>query len=211
MINISGLRTIVICLAIELLSFVACGSLPGMSTSAPEETKRDEVGPKEAGTDGIRQDAIHGSAVIQCEAVPLRNKEVIIRYQINNIDTIDIHIMDNGRAPYQLAREANTLVILHGIHPPPSDRTFMFEVPRTRALAPGGVFVGEVTWPRRFTRDHYSRDLTPASLMRGTIRVRCEAGWWQTPVREPPPFIPYDQLFESQQMVEYGPFDVTLP
>jgi hypothetical protein len=211
MLRAIGLVIIVLCSVVDLLSLAGCGSLPERLTSANEETRRDETRQEEGGSDEIRQDATRGSVVIQCEAVPSPDKGVMIRYQINNISTNNIHIIDNGRAPYQLARGADTLVILHGIHPPPSDRTFMFDVPRTRPLEPGDVFVGEVTWPRRFMRDHYGHELAPASLMRGTIRVRCEAGWWQTPVTEPPPFIPSGRLFESQQLVEYGPFDVTLP
>lgn len=219
MINSTVLRVVAPCLALEVVASASCGWMPERVSSTTEEVRPDELKqgkaepaePKESRRDEAIGDAGRGSAVIHCEAISSGNKTLDIRYQIRNVGLETIHIIDNGRVPYELIENENTLVILHGLHPPPVNRTFMFGVPRTRPLAPGDVHAGKATWPKRFTQDHYGRWVTPVTLKQGTIHIRCEAGWWHMPVTDPPPFIPYDRLRDSQQLVRYGPFDVTLP
>jgi hypothetical protein len=219
MFNTTLLRVVAPCLALEAMALASCGWMPERVSSTTDEVRPDELRQGKAGpaepTESRRDEAIgdagRGSAVIHCDATPSGSKTIDIQYQIRNIGLEIIHIIDNGRVPYELIEDERTLVILHGLHPPPVNSTFMFGVPRTRPLAPGDVHAGKVTWPKRVTQDHYGPSVTPVTLRQGTIHVRCEAGWWHVPVTDPPPFVPYVQLRDSQQLVRYGPFDVTLP
>jgi len=149
---------------------------------------------------------------VHCKATK-DERHVYIRYEIRNSSPQTIHIVDSKRMPYQLLRDVNTLVILHGVNPPRPDVFYnILEMPMTRALQTDEVFVGSVVWPMQSMHDHYGGNTTPVSLLHGTFQVRCEAGWWTTPITEEDRVrLSFTDVIESQHVAGDGPFAVTLP
>jgi len=190
-------RTIALWLTLWVPGAVSCSS-PHEAPSKPlEEAVRNE---------GPMLPEIH------CAASPTQDRRIVVHYEIRNVSAESIHIVDNHRVPYQIARDLNTLVILHGINRPEPTVLYEMEVPLTRPLLPGEVVTGELMWPTTGMRDHYRGRVTPANLLHGTIQVRCEVGWWVKPITEADSVSKsLLELLASQHVVGYGPFDVTLP
>jgi hypothetical protein len=188
-------------LALSAVCSAACGSGSEGSHGAKKETATDLAS---------------STPEVRCEATSMLDEGThLIRYQIRNDTSATIHIVDSRIVPYELIREADFLVILHGIHdfnPRQTMRTFHAMVPVTRPVLPGETFAGHAVWPKRIMRDHYSGELTPASLLHGTIRVRCEVGWWATPITEANRASrSFYEVLDSQQLAGHGPINVTLP
>lgn len=149
---------------------------------------------------------------IHCSATPAQDGRVVIRYEIHNAGTDPIHLIDGKRLPYQIV-DGTTLVILHGVNPPDPDRLYnMIEIPLTRLLASGERVTGEQTLPMKTLRDHYGEQAAPATLLHGTIQVRCDVGWSTTPITAASRRgMSIQQLLAWQQVASFGPFPVVLP
>ena len=148
---------------------------------------------------------------VLCSAGQSMDGHAIVRYLVRNVGRETLHVLDGSRMPYQIARDDHTLVILHGVNGPVPDHILVgVEIPLTRPLAPGEVFIGEARIGEPSLRNHYEARPAPPSLLHGPIRVRCEVGWGTTPIvegREPS----IRQLLAWQQLAGDGPFDVVLP
>src|SRR6185503_20523718 len=118
-----GNRSSCVILFASLLSFIAngCGSASeSLGNTDVENTTRVEssVSPR-----------------VRCSIDSLSPDSFRITYEIYNSLQDTIHVMGGKNLPYQLARNTNTLVILHGIHAfEPNRLPHIVEIPVTRPL-----------------------------------------------------------------------------
>ena len=98
-----------------------------------------------------------------------------------NVSGQPLHVFDSSRMPY-LQDEHGTLLVLHGVSPPPEDRDLnVIEIPTTRVLSPGEALVFDVSLvPLRF-HGHYG-DEPPPPTRHGAATVVCRVGYGTTPI-----------------------------
>ena len=117
------------------------------------------------------------AVVVQCAAAGRARLEV----RIENRSERTVHVFDSERMPYFIADDAG-LLVLYGVNPPDPDTDYYgIEIPTTRPLAAGAAVDHDVSLDPLFLRDHYETAREPLAL-RGTVRVRCEVGWGETPI-----------------------------
>ena len=98
-----------------------------------------------------------------------------------NVSGHPLHVFDSRRMPY-LLDEHGTLVVLHGVSPPPEDRELnVIEIPTTRVLAPGDVLSFDVPLVPLRLRGHYG-DESPAPARHGAATVVCRVAHGATPI-----------------------------
>jgi hypothetical protein len=150
---------------------------------------------------------------IRCSITPTNDGTSRISYEIRNPSSEVIHVIDNNEPPYQLLRDPNTLIVLYGLHSyDPRVLPHIIEMPVTRPLRSGERLKGEIAWPMRVMRDYYGGHGTPPSLLHGTIKVRCEVGWWASAITEADRVrLRFRNVLASQRVVGYGPLEITLP
>jgi hypothetical protein len=104
-----------------------------------------------------------------------------LQVRIENRSDGTVHVFDSDRMPYFIAG-AEGLLVLYGVNPPDPDTDYYgIEIPVTRPLAAGASIEHEVSLDPLYLRDHYEAEREPAAL-RGTVSVRCEVGWGETPI-----------------------------
>ena len=98
-----------------------------------------------------------------------------------NVSGHPLNVFDSPRMPY-LLDEHGTLVILHGVSPPPEDRELnAIEIPTTRVLTPGDVLSFDVPLVPLRLRGHYG-DESPAPARHGAATVVCRVAHGATPI-----------------------------
>jgi hypothetical protein len=98
-----------------------------------------------------------------------------------NISGQPLNVFASPRMPY-LLDEAGTLVVLHGVSPPPEDRELnAIEIPTTRVLAPGDALSFDVPLVPLRLRGHYG-DEPPAPARHGAATVVCRVAHGATPI-----------------------------
>lgn len=103
-----------------------------------------------------------------------------VRCTARNVSGREVHVLDSRRLPY-LLDEQGTLVVLHGVHPPPPDRNFnMIEIPTTRPLAAGEALSFEVALAPLRLRGHYVEE--PTAPRHGAATVICRIAHGATPI-----------------------------
>jgi len=149
---------------------------------------------------------------MRCAAIPAGDGGVVVRYEIRNVGSETIYILDGRRMPYVFARDPNTLVIFQGVNTPRLGSIYEFpRIALTRPLVPAATITGEVVLPPKQLHDHYYIHPTPPNLQHGTIQVRCEVGWGTTSITNLDQVSMRELLVEWQKVVGYGPFEVVLP
>jgi hypothetical protein len=167
-------------------------------------------GPVENRAPGVGVDLGPTPPEIRCSTMPGKDAQPVVRLEIRNTGTETIHILADRGMPYQLAGDSNNLTILQGLNKPEPNAIYeMIGIPPTRPLAPGKGLAWNVPVGEKILQDHYLRRPAPASLLHGTIHVRCEVGWGVKPVR--PDEMTLDNVLSWQRLQGYGPFDVVLP
>lgn len=104
-----------------------------------------------------------------------------LHVRIENRSDRTVHVLDGDRMPYLIADDGG-LLVLYGVTPPdPEVDYYGVEIPTTRPLEPGAAIEHEVGLSPLYLSDHYEtrREPTP---MTGTVAVRCEVGWGDTPI-----------------------------
>jgi hypothetical protein len=98
-----------------------------------------------------------------------------------NVSGHPLNVFDSQRMPY-LLDEHGTLIVLHGVSPPPEDRELnVIEIPTTRMLAPGDVLSFDVPLVPLRLRSHYG-DEPPAPARHGAATVVCRVAHGATPI-----------------------------
>jgi hypothetical protein len=104
-----------------------------------------------------------------------------IQVRIENRSERTVHVLAGERMPYLIAG-ADGLLVLFGVNPPDPDVDYYgVEIPTTRPLEAGAAIEHEVALRPLYLRDHYEAEREP-SPMTGTVTVRCEVGWGDTPI-----------------------------
>jgi hypothetical protein len=185
-------KAIILALVPTAVLAIGCGSAPGPLLNRTSGTP------------------LHTLPEVACTAASTADGRSIVRYQIRNIGPTTIYVLDGYRMPYQLARDANTLVILQGVNPPEPNVLYELpEIPPARPLPSGAVLAREVALGETLLRNHFDVKLAPTTLLHRTVHVRCEVGWGSTPLDTEHTSL--RQLFTWQHITGYGPFDVVLP
>jgi len=98
-----------------------------------------------------------------------------------NVSGQPVHVFDSPRMPY-LLDDGGTLIVLHGVSPPPEDRELnAIETPTTRVLAPGDALVFEIPLVPLRLHNHYGDE--PSQPPRhGAATVVCRVGYGTTPI-----------------------------
>jgi hypothetical protein len=98
-----------------------------------------------------------------------------------NVSGQPLHVFDSPRMPY-LLDDHGTLVVLHGVSPPPQDRDLnVIEIPTTRALAAGESISFDVPLVPLRLRGHYGDE--PAGPARhGATTMICRVGHGASPI-----------------------------
>ena len=139
-----------------------------------------------------------------------------VRVVIENVSDGTLHIFDSPRMPY-LLEEDGDLEIFYGVNPPdPNVEYFAIEIPPTQALPPGEWVEDTVSLTPLRLGDHYSlpRERNPVVTRHGTVTVRCEVGWGETPILPAPEeqdVRNITQLIEWQQFSRAEPVQVQFP
>jgi hypothetical protein len=98
-----------------------------------------------------------------------------------NISGQPVNVFDSPRMPY-LLDEHGTLIVLHGVSPPPEDRDLNgIEIPITRVLAAGEALSFEVPLVPLRLHNHYG-DEPPGSARQGAATVVCRVAQVATPI-----------------------------
>jgi hypothetical protein len=104
-----------------------------------------------------------------------------LEVRIDNRSGRTLHVLDGERMPYLIADDGG-LLVLFGVTPPDPDVDYYgVEIPTTRPLAPGAAITHDVALRPLHLHDHYEAQREPSTLS-GTITVRCEVGWGETPI-----------------------------
>ena len=104
-----------------------------------------------------------------------------VRCAVKNVSGRELHVFDSARMPY-LLEEGGTLVVLHGVPPPPEDRDLnIIEIPTTRALGAGETLAFEVPLVPLRLRGHYG-DEPPGPARHGEATVVCRVAHGATPI-----------------------------
>jgi len=101
--------------------------------------------------------------------------------QAKNTSNQPVYVFDSPRMPY-LLDERGTLVVLHGVSPPPEAQNLnAIEIPMTRALPPGDTLAFDVSLLPLRLRNHYTAE--PASPARhGSAPIVCRVAHGATPI-----------------------------
>jgi hypothetical protein len=106
---------------------------------------------------------------------------LVVRCVAKNVSSQPVHVFDSSRMPY-LLDDNGTLVVLHGVSPPPDDRELnLIEIPTTRTLAAGDSFAFTAALVPLRLRGHYG-DSPPAPARHGAATVVCRVGFGATPI-----------------------------
>lgn len=98
----------------------------------------------------------------------------------NNISTAPVHVFDAPRMPY-LIEDRGTLVLLHGVSPPPENADLnTIEIPTTRPLAPGESFAFDVPLVPLVLRGHYGP--VTGAVPHGPAAIVCRVAHGATPI-----------------------------
>jgi hypothetical protein len=133
-----------------------------------------------------------------------------LQVRIENRSDRTVHLFDSDRMPYFITGD-DGLLVLYGVNPPDPDTDYyMIEIPTTRPLEAGETVEHDVSLDPLFLRDHYETAREPTSL-RGTVTVRCEVGWGETPI-EPSERHLYsiETVLAWQKLASAEPVDVEL-
>jgi hypothetical protein len=105
----------------------------------------------------------------------------VVRCAAKNVSGRELHVFDSARMPY-LLEEGGTLVVLHGVSPPPEDRDLnVIEIPTTRVLGAGETLAFEVPLVPLRLRGHYG-DEPPQPARHGETTVICRVAHGATPI-----------------------------
>lgn len=98
-----------------------------------------------------------------------------------NVSSAPVHVFDWPRMPY-LLDENGTLVVFHGVSPPPETHDLnAIEIPTTRALAPGEALEFDASLVPLRLRSHYGDE--PAGPPRhGPAAIVCRVAHGATPI-----------------------------
>lgn len=97
-----------------------------------------------------------------------------------NVSSAPVHVFDWPRMPY-LLDERGTLVVLHGISPPPEAQDLnAIEIPVTRVLAPGEALAFDVALVPLKLRSHYGDE--PPVARHGAAPIVCRVAHGATPI-----------------------------
>ena len=104
-----------------------------------------------------------------------------VRCTAKNVSGQPLHVFDSARMPY-LLDDHGTLVVLHGVSPPPEDRDLnVIEIPTTRVLAPGEMLAFDVPLVPLRLRNHYG-DEPPGPARHGAATLVCRVAHGATPI-----------------------------
>ena len=128
-----------------------------------------------------------------------------------NVSGQPLHVFDSRRMPY-LLDERGTLVVLHGVSPPPEDRDLnAIEIPTTRVLAPGDVLTFDVSLVPLRLRGHYG-DEPPTPARHGATTIVCRIAHGATPIDAAARArTTINALLAWQQLVSSKPVTVQFP
>lgn len=97
-----------------------------------------------------------------------------------NASSAPVHVFDWPKMPY-LLDERGTLVVLHGVSPPPEAQDLnAIEIPTTRALAPGEELAFDVALVPLKLRNHYGEE--PPVTRHGAAAIVCRVAHGATPI-----------------------------
>ena len=100
-----------------------------------------------------------------------------------NVSGQPVQVFDSPRMPY-LISDRGTLVVLHGVSPPPEDRDLnAIEIPTTRPLAPGDSVAFDVRLAPLHLRSHYGAE-PPDPALHGATAIVCRVAHGATPIDE---------------------------
>lgn len=98
-----------------------------------------------------------------------------------NVSSAPVQVFDWPRMPY-LLDDRGTLVVLHGISPPPEDRDLnTIEIPMTRTLAPGESLSFDAPLSPLKLRSHYG-DEPAGQGHHGATAIVCRVAHGATPI-----------------------------
>lgn len=128
-----------------------------------------------------------------------------------NVSDQPLHVFDSSRMPY-LLDEHGTLVVLHGVSPPPEDRDLnAIEIPTTRVLPPGDALSLDVALVPLRLHGHYG-DEPPRPARHGAATVVCRVGYGATPIDAAArAHTSITTLLTWQQLASSRPVTVQLP
>lgn len=128
-----------------------------------------------------------------------------------NVSDQPLHVFDSARMPY-LLDEQGTLVVLHGVSPPPDDRDLNgIEIPTTRVLQPGDALSFDVSLVPLRLHGHYG-DEPPHPARHGAATVMCRVGYGATPIDAAArAHMSITRLLTWQQLASSQPVTVQLP
>lgn len=133
-----------------------------------------------------------------------------VRCTVTNAGAQPVQLFDSKRMPY-LLDEGGTLVVLHGVHPPPDDRDYnIIEIPTTRPLGAGESLTFDVALVPLRLHGHFEDQ--PATTRHGPTPLVCRVGHGATAITEADrPRTTIDKLLSWQQLVSSAPVSVTFP
>jgi hypothetical protein len=134
-----------------------------------------------------------------------------LRCTAKNVSGQPLHVFDSPRMPY-LLDERGTLIVLHGVSPPPDDRELNgIEIPTTRVLAAGDVLAFDVPLVPLRLRGHYG-DEPPGPARHSAATLVCRIGHGATPIDAAARArTPIGALLAWQQLESSRPVVVQLP
>lgn len=134
-----------------------------------------------------------------------------VRCVAKNVSGRPLHVFDSTRMPY-LLDDHGTLVVLHGVSPPPEDRDLnVIEIPTTRVLAAGESLSFDVPLVPLRLRGHYG-DEPPAPTRHGATTMVCRVGHGTTPIDATVrAHTSINALLAWQQLASSHPVDVHFP
>lgn len=134
--------------------------------SAPSSAVKDEPAPSALAIDLSLTGSGTQALVAHCAA--------------KNVSAAPVHVFDSPRMPY-LLDDKGTLVVLHGVSPPPEDRDLnAIEIPTTRVLAPGAVLEFDAPLVPLRLRSHYGDE--PGAAHHGATPIVCRVAHGATPI-----------------------------
>ena len=105
-----------------------------------------------------------------------------VRYDVVNVSTTTVHVVDSPHLPYLLLQDDGSLLILHGVNPPDPELDYYgIEIPLTRPLEPGATLTRDAALAPLRLRDHYRVEPTSPDL-HGLVTVHCRVGWGERPI-----------------------------
>jgi hypothetical protein len=146
------------------------------------------------------------AVAVQC--TPAGRAQIQVR--IENRSDRTVHVFDSERMPYFIAGD-DGLLVLYGVNPPDPDVDYyMIEIPTTRPLAAGETIEHDVSLDPLYLSDHYETETDPTTLS-GTVTVRCEVGWGDTPiVASEQHLYSIETVLAWQQLASAPPVDVEM-